>query len=93
MKTAYSAPPIEYGVQIGLFSDSDNEKVKNSLGDRQLELNVLPADNDLFMYVVGNDLELEAARTRRDELRENGFPDAFVVGLRKGKRVEIRPGE
>lgn len=93
MKTAYSAPPIEYGVQIGLFSDSDNAKIKTRLGDRQLELNVLPADNDLFMYVVGNDLELDAARTRRDELRENGFPDAFVVGLRKGKRVEIRPGE
>jgi hypothetical protein len=93
METAYSAPPIEYGVQIGLFSDADNEKVKTRLGDRQLDLNVLPADNDLFMYVVGNDLELDAARTRRDELRENGFPDAFVVGLRKGKRVEIRPGE
>jgi hypothetical protein len=93
MQNPYSAPPMEYGVQVGLFSDPDNAKVKRQLGDRQLELNVLPADNGLYMYVVGNDLELEDARHRRDELRENGFPDAFVVGLRKGKRVEVKPGE
>jgi hypothetical protein len=88
-----SAPPIEYGVQVGLFSSARNAQILDRLGDRQLDLNVLPTEDGNYMYIVGNDLELDVARRRRDEMRANGFPDAFVVGLRKGKRVEIQAEE
>lgn len=84
-----SAPPVEYGVQIGLFSVADNPEVRKRLGDAQLELNILPTGKGTYMYVVGNDAELDQARARRDRLRQQSFPDAFVVGLRKGKRVNI----
>ena len=50
MRTPYSAPPIEYGVQVGLFSTATNQKILDRLGDNQLELNVLPTENDNYMY-------------------------------------------
>ncbi|MEM6271671.1 MAG: hypothetical protein AAF998_19700 [Bacteroidota bacterium] len=88
-----SEPPLEYGVQIGLFSTAHNDQILVRLGDRQVDLNVLPAGEGRFMYVMGNDQELAPARERCEALRADGFPDAFVVALRKGKRVAIRPEE
>ncbi|HHG85353.1 MAG TPA: SPOR domain-containing protein [Bacteroidetes bacterium] len=89
LKAMASGLPLEYGVQIGLFSVADNPKVRKMLGDAQLELIILPTDAGKYMYVVGTDTELKQARNRRDRLRAGAFPDAFVIGLRKGKRVNI----
>jgi hypothetical protein len=46
-------------------------------------------NNSLYRYCSGIYAELNDAVARRDQIRQMGVPDAFVVAYYKGKRIRI----
>ena len=49
---------------------------------------VLQEDN-LYKYQARNFATLERASVARSELRERGFPDAFIVAYKNGRRIDM----
>lgn len=50
-------------------------------------------DGKLFKYVVGSYATTAEAKKRQDEMRKNGFTQAFVVAFLDGKRIPLIDAE
>ncbi len=46
-------------------------------------------EEDMFKYQARNFASLEEASIARSELRERGFPDAFIVAYKNGRRINM----
>jgi N-acetylmuramoyl-L-alanine amidase len=78
--------PMVYKVQIA-SSDKriplDSEKFRNV--EKPGEYN----DKGIYKYTAGEYKSQQEAARLQVRLRKNGFPDAFVIGMRDGKRVPL----
>ncbi|MEM6378709.1 MAG: SPOR domain-containing protein, partial [Bacteroidota bacterium] len=46
-------------------------------------------ENEVYKYRARNFKDLNSARLAKQEIREHGFPDAFVVAYANGKRISM----
>ncbi|MDI6851451.1 MAG: SPOR domain-containing protein [bacterium] len=77
---------LAQGWRVQIFAFADRSKAELAYQDAKLRLNVpvyleyIPGiDNVPYKIRVGNFLTREEAERFRDFLRENGYPDAFLV--------------
>ncbi len=47
------------------------------------------ADRGMYKYLCGNFARPEESYRRQTEMRKQGFPDAFVVAFKEGKRISM----
>lgn len=74
----------EYAVQIltsASLKDRDKEPLQNLKEVAMLE------ENGLYKYYVPVGSSYSKARSLKKRLRENGFPGAFVIGIRQGQKI------
>ena len=72
-----------YSVQIGAYIGTPKSHVTEVK-----ELKKIKMDSGITKYLTGNYGTHEEAEKRRDELKANGFNDAFIVKLKDGKIAE-----
>jgi len=72
-----------YAVQIGAFIGTPKSHITEVR-----ELKKIKASNGITKYLTGNYTTHEEAEKRRDELKANGYSDAFIVKLKDGKVAE-----
>ncbi len=79
--------PIVYKVQI-ISSDKkmplDGDKLKG------IENSGEYMDKGIYKYTAGEFTKSEDAVKLQGQLRKNGFPDAFVITMKDGKRVSLK---
>jgi len=75
-----------YGYRVQIFAFSERSRAELAYQDAKLRLSVpvylveeQGADNTPYKVRVGNFLTREEAEKYRDFLRQNGYPDAFIV--------------
>lgn len=49
--------------------------------------------NNFYKYTAGRFYTLEEAVKYKDELKQKGFKDAFVIGVSNGKRIDIKEAQ
>ena len=86
-KPEVSASPLVYKVQIASSDkkiplDSDRFKGVEKPGEYQ--------DKGIYKYTAGEFSKQDDALRLQNELRKNGFKDAFVIAMQDGKRVPIK---
>jgi hypothetical protein len=86
------ATPVEevdglfYTVQIGTFSSPETPESIVELSDVYFE----KIDDIRYRYLVGVFREMEFARTKQEELINQGFKGAFVIAYENGDRISLR---
>lgn len=86
------ATPVEevdglfYTVQIGTFSSPETPESIVELSDVYFE----KIDDARYRYLVGIFREMEFARTRQEELINEGFNGSFVIAYENGERISLR---
>ena len=86
------ATPVEevdglfYTVQIGTFSSPETPESIVELSDVYFE----KIDDTRYRYLVGVFREMEFARTKQEELINQGFKGAFVIAYENGDRISLR---
>jgi rare lipoprotein A len=85
-------PSLRYGkfnIQIGAFRDQANaSRLRSDMAMRYTGVYIIPilCDDGYFYRVqLGTYNDLYAARTELDNLKSQGFNDAFVVSVDEGK--------
>lgn len=79
--------PIIYKVQI---ASSDKKIPLNSDKFKDLEKPGEYSDNGIYKYTVGEYNSQKEASKLQNQLRKNGFPDAFVIAMKDGKRIPLK---
>jgi hypothetical protein len=82
-KVAVKLEENTYAVQIGAFIGTPKSNITEVR-----ELKKIKTNSGITKYVTGNYATREEAEKRRDELKANGFNDAFIVKLKDGKIAE-----
>lgn len=73
------------GYRVQIFSFSDRSRAELAFNDAKLRLNMpvyleeIPGDITPYKIRVGNFQTRDEAERYRDFLRQNGYPDAFLV--------------
>ncbi|MGB9825011.1 MAG: SPOR domain-containing protein [Candidatus Hydrothermia bacterium] len=73
------------GFRVQIFSFQDRNRAELAFNDAKLRLNMpvyleeVPGDITPYKIRVGNFQTREEAERYRDFLRQNGYPDAFIV--------------
>ena len=79
---------IEFIVQIGVWgenTDNSTQDLINSIGKSEKILD----KGKLYKYIAGRYNSLSEAESRKDEVVNKGFEDAFIYALKDGKRITI----
>lgn len=79
-------PEVYYTIQIATSAFKKELSPKNFKGQEGVELY---EERGLFKYVYGKASSLKEANVIKQKMKEIGFKDAFVVGLKDGKRVPL----
>jgi cell division protein FtsN len=79
---------VEFKVQLGVFKDQPPQDIKDKLAKIQgVTVNMTSAG--LNRYTVGSTNDYNAIQKIRDQMRAQGFPDAFVIAYFKGNQVTV----
>ncbi len=79
-------PPVFYRIQFASFKKekpADYKKFKGIDDVRMYE------HNGLFKYTTGNKETIVEAMSLKEELKEKGYDDIFIVAFLNGERIEI----
>ncbi|MDH3256352.1 MAG: SPOR domain-containing protein [Nitrospinota bacterium] len=68
-----------YSVQVGVFEDLDNARIISHQFDNSRIFAVNQSDRKLYKVLVGKYSHYEKALEPMDELRLQGFEEAFIV--------------
>jgi len=82
-EAAVKSENYTYAVQIGAFVGTPKSHITEVR-----ELKKIKANSGITKYLTGNYTTHEEAEKRREELKANGYSDAFIVKLKDGKIAE-----
>ncbi len=79
---------ITFRVQVGAFRERIPIKIANTLLTHSSKgIKTFRDDNGLLVYTIGEFLEYETANNLKEQLKQSGLSDAFVIGFREGKKI------
>jgi cell division protein FtsN len=79
---------IEFRVQLGVFKNAPPADVQEKLNKvAGLKTDISPAG--LNRYTVGSTNDYAAIQAIKEQMRAQGFPDAFVIAFFKGQQISI----
>lgn len=82
--SATSAPPVQFAIQLitsASLKKTTPENFKGLQGVQVLE------ESGLYKYYLPTGTSYTEADARKEELRDAGFPGAFVIGVRQGQKI------
>ncbi|GAO30375.1 PD40 domain-containing protein [Geofilum rubicundum] len=84
--TTQTPMPLEYRIQIGVFRNEPNAAALANIP--QISSEALP-DKPLRKYFSGSWPAYETAKSQVENIREAGFPGAFVVAFFNGQQISL----
>lgn len=79
--------PVQFFVQLAASS-----KLQSTDGQRWRSLGYMievVQEDDLYKYRARNFSDLSAAQNAKDDLKQKGFPDAFIVAYKGNQRISM----
>lgn len=86
LKPKESIPTVYYTVQIATSAFKKELSPKNFKGQEGVEIY---EESGLYKYVFGKAQSLKDANAIKQKMREMGFKDAFVIGIKNGQRIPL----
>lgn len=81
-----SLPTVYYTVQVATSGLKKELIPENFKGQEGIEIY---EENGLYKYVYGKAKSLKDANALKQKMKENGFKDAFVIGIKDGQRIPL----
>jgi N-acetylmuramoyl-L-alanine amidase len=79
--------PIYYRVQFATYK---KEKKKKFRKFKNLKDVLYYKVDNLYKYTTGNDTSYQEMLKWKDEVRNLGFKDAFIIAMKEGKRIPLK---
>ncbi len=86
-ETTVNKTSVQFFVQLAASS-----KLQDTQTDKWRQIGFpieVVKENEVFKYRARNFKDLNSARLAKQEIRQKGFPDAFVVAYQNGKRIPM----
>lgn len=79
---------VEFRVQLGVFKNEPPADIMEKLNKISgVKRDVTAAG--LYRYTVGSTSDYQSIQSLKDQMRAQGFPDAFVIAFFKGQQISI----